>query len=306
MAEVPSFSRVTHRESHTKLHRGSFETGRGCLQTWQDTLDAQDILDHLDQKYYAKGGSTMLISLHASYDGLPSDRALQYASTQRERLFFDASYSDPDVWITMVIPADLTWEHVELGGANKGKRMWVLRGRSCCFFSAEEARRVFAIQNRWLTPDEWFAIGCIPDSVPMHLYQLAHGVLQGCRPYTLVPVDAASLPLDLVSFGGGDDVMGDITQRRSEMTEEEQDEEWRAACKADEEGRSIQSTLAHDLVYVVLTHSVRRQQRFGVITNCESPTDDSAVLIRSPALSGRGKVWCTPGFPHRRTHGIPP
>ncbi|KAK5686667.1 hypothetical protein LTS10_002790 [Elasticomyces elasticus] len=159
------------------------------------------ILDHLDKTHVFSPNEGYLTSVHAVTDNESLERAKRYATTQRDVLFFDDTYKDPDVWTHTIECDNLRWETVEL---KTGVQVNVLRPpnhASPCFFSTAQAQSVFGLHSRWAIKDEWFAIGNIPKEYVVRHAQLAHNALSPGRiPYKLVPIPHAlhNLPIEEV------------------------------------------------------------------------------------------------------------
>ncbi|KAK3707952.1 hypothetical protein LTR37_011804 [Vermiconidia calcicola] len=186
-----------------------FRTDRPWLATWPSNLTVEVIEQHLDRNHDFQAGRRMLISVHSS-----SERALNYARVQRNRLFFDNTDQDPDVWIHSIGTEALQWEIVSL---------------------TADARRTFgSIASRWATKDEWFAVGHIPAHMVVMHVQLAHGQTLGDyrSHYKLGSVPRESLPDDFVRINGSiSDALQDAAQCKREMTEEEYDRQLAVAMK---------------------------------------------------------------------------
>lgn len=232
------------RTTYRDMRSPHFETSHGFItdfawlnyEAWTGELTKEVIEQHLDRDTMFPLDMRMLISTHSDLE-----RAVRYAKTQRERLFFDSTYQDPNVRLYVIDTEALTWEEVPLTGRSMGKTLRVLRGPGCCFFSTADARRTFGpIHSRWATEDEWFAIGNIPPEMVVKHFQLADGLTLDDygSPYKLLPVRPEALPDpdDLVSFGGSiKDLLEGAAQRCRDMSEEEQDRQHTAAMEREEE-----------------------------------------------------------------------
>lgn len=286
-----AFIRTTHRGSIVKLDpNAGFNRLNKVTSNWKRAINAAQLVNQLDRRHVFPPSEALLISVHACTNDASAKHAFKYAVTQRQRLFFDETYQDPNVWIHLISTKSLVWETVQLEGANHGKQMKVLRkpGNTWpVFFSTSEAHKVFGIQSEWLTQDEWFAIGCIPAEFVQKHIQLADGKLLSGKPYKLVPTSVAKI--DMVTLDTLD-IFELCSRRREDMTEEETDKEWAKACKAEEEGL-VSTVRYNDFVYQELSWG--RQTRHGVITTCvetsnlESPAIEILVVTFAELLSVR-------------------
>lgn len=242
-----SFIRTTHRGSIVKLDPDAgFNRLNKNDSNWKSAIDAAQIVNQLDGRHVFPPGEALLVSVHAYTNDASVRRAVKYAVTQRQRLFFDDTYQDPNVWIHLISTESLEWESVQLEDANNGKQMEVLREPSRTwpiFFSTSEAQKVFGIQSQWLTPDEWFAIECIPAEVVQKHIQLADGILPYGKPYKLVPTSVAETDMVTVDTL---DINELCRRRREDMTEEEAEIEWAKASEAAE------AHDRHDWTYIFL------------------------------------------------------
>ncbi|KAK3633579.1 hypothetical protein LTR22_020015 [Elasticomyces elasticus] len=186
-AKPKCFMRTTHSRTRTKYNPDvGFGQRTASSDEWPDTLSRQMILDHLDKTHVFSPNEGYLTSVHAVTDNESLERAKRYATTQRDVLFFDDTYKDPDVWTHTIECNNLQWETVEL---KTGVHI--------------NAQSVFGLHSRWAIKDEWFAVGNIPKEYVVRHAQLAHNTLPPERiPYKLVPIPHAlhNLPIEEVSW----------------------------------------------------------------------------------------------------------
>ncbi len=117
-----SFIRTTHRKSIVKLDRDAgFNRLNKDGSTWKSAINAAQIVHQLDGRHVFPPGEALLVSVHAYTNDASFSRAVKYAVTQRQRLFFDDTYQDPNVWIHLISTESLEWETVQLEDANNGK-----------------------------------------------------------------------------------------------------------------------------------------------------------------------------------------
>jgi hypothetical protein len=166
----------------------------------------------------------ILISLHSS-----RIRALRYGSTQREQLWFDGSYQDPDVWTFQVNTTGLEWRTMPLTGSHLAKSIRVLTDfqSGVYVFSTKEAIRCFGAASQWLCEDEWFALANVPRHLIVQSWQWMDGVLPCGRPYKLATIAPHRIPRDLVMIPSLD--VFSLLIDREQPSEEEQDC-WHAAA----------------------------------------------------------------------------
>lgn len=236
VADRPAFlTRVTTVRTFIRFTREGFLPTE-VSRVWDRYINRDALEDHLNPNRFRSTppGPPFLMSFYASFEARLPKHVVEYARSERSRLFRSQPYEDPDMRLHFLTTDTLTWATLPLMIRGEMQGLGVLVDtrlpQSFIVFSGTEICRLYGAREK-IESNHWFAVGHIPITHVKNQIQVSDGrLLPLGRPFKLNPKRQNIDPPPGTKFSNGDPALLDIHPFDTNMTFEQQKKLFKYLC----------------------------------------------------------------------------